>query len=169
MRDKDAWTAVMTLATMEYVVVSELNRVGLSPYLAQRKARWTPRGATKAMSRKIPIFPRYVFLPVAQARLPQLHFCRGLPGYKYLLTSPEGTIWTASADIISEIVRLENEGAFDAIDVLPGERVRLKTQGPLSSLDLLVATAGEKTATLFSLLLGGARVTAKTADLTRAV
>src|ERR1700733_404805 len=104
---RDSWTAVMTLAAMEYVVASELTRVGCMPYLAQRKARWTPRGSARAMARSIPMFPRYVFLPVAQARLPQLHFCRGLQGHKYLLSSAEGAIWTASGDVIYEIARLE--------------------------------------------------------------
>jgi hypothetical protein len=64
--------AVVTLATQEYVAATELNRVGLSPYLAQRKARWTPRGATRPMVRSIPIFPRYVFLEgMRKARLPE--------------------------------------------------------------------------------------------------
>ena len=165
---RDSWTAVTTLGAMEYVAASELSRVGLTPYLAQRKARWTPRGAAKPMIRAIPIFPKYLFLPLAQARLPQLHFCRGLPGHKFLLASPEGAIWTASADVIAEIRRLEQEGAFDAFDVLPGEKVRLRGASPLSSLDLLVATANAKTVELLSPLFGGARVTAKTADLTRA-
>ena len=132
MRDKDAWTAVMTLATMEYVVVSELNRVGLSPYLAQRKARWTPRGATKAMSRKNSDFPSLRLPSCSPGEIATAAFLSWLAWLQISVDRPEGTIWTASADIISEIVRLENEGAFDAIDVLPGERVRLKTQGPLS-------------------------------------
>ena len=159
----------MTLATMEYVVTTELTRVGLSPYLAQRKARWTPRGAVRPMVRAIPIFPRYVFVPVAQARLPQVHFCRGLPGHKYLLSSAEGSIWTVSADVIQEIARLEREGAFDAFDVVPGERVRLKGASPVSTMDMFVATAGEKLTELLSPLFGGVKATAKSADLIRAV
>ena len=57
---------------------------------------------------------------------------------------------------------------FDALDVLPGERVRLKTQGPLSSLDLFVATAGETMATLCAPLFGGVKATAGVGDLARA-
>jgi hypothetical protein len=38
----------------------------------------------------------------------------------------------------------------------------------LAALDLIVASLDEKTAQLFGPLFGGARVTAKTADLTRA-
>jgi hypothetical protein len=166
---RDSWTAVMTLATMEYVVASELTRVGLMPYLAQRKARWTPRGAVKPMVRSIPIFPRYVFLPVDQARLPQLHYCRGLQGHKFLLSSADGSIWTASAETIHEIARLENEGAFDALEIVRGERVRLKTQGPLSSLDLLVATAGDAMVELLAPLFGGVKASARPADLIRVV
>jgi hypothetical protein len=145
-----AWTAVMTLGTMEYVVQSELNRVGLSPYLAQRKAQWTPNGCTKPMVRRIPIFPKYVFLPVAQARLPQLHFCRGLPGHKYLLTSPEGTIWTVPADVIFSLAKAENEGRFDEVPPELGDRVRLRGASALSSLELLVNCLDDRTAQVFS-------------------
>ena len=132
MRDKDAWAAVMTQAAAEYAVMTELSRLGLHPYLAQRKQRWLPRGATKPMPRAMPLFPRYLFLPIAEARLPQLRYVRGLQGHRFLLSSAEGAIWTASADCIFEIARLENEGAFDSIDVLPGEKVRLKGTSSLS-------------------------------------
>jgi hypothetical protein len=116
----------------------------------------------------MPLFPRYVFVPIAEARLPQFHYVRGLPGRKYLLSSSEGTIWTASAECIFQIAKLENEGAFDVIDVLPGARVRLKGKSSLSNLDLLVTTAGEKMAELLSPLFGGVRATARNADLVRA-
>ena len=161
MRDRDAWTAIMTLAAAEYVVATELGRLGLRPYLAQRKSRWLPKGATRPMPRSTPLFPRYLFLPVAEARLPQLHYVRGLPGHRYLLTSAEGVIWTAGADVIFEVARLENEGAFDAVDVLPGEKVRLRGTSSLSNLDLLVATAGEKMVELLSPLFGGVRASAR--------
>jgi hypothetical protein len=168
MRDKDAWAVISTLAGKEYLVASELARVSLSPYLAQHKVRWTPRGAARPMTRCVPLFPKYIFIPVREARLPQLHFVPGLPGHKYLLTSAEGSIWTASADVISEIARLERAGAFDVCGVAQGERVRLKTAGPLSAVDLFVSVAGEKMAELFSPLFGGAKVIAKSADLVRA-
>jgi hypothetical protein len=168
MRDRDSWAVISTLAAKEYVVASELARLSLHPYLAQRKARWTPRGASKPMTRCVPLFPKYIFIPVCEARLPQLHFVPGLPGHKFLLTSAEGSIWTTSADCIFEVARLENMGAFDACDVAPGERVRLNTAGPLSAIDLFVSVAGEKMAELFSPLLGGAKVMARSADLVRA-
>ncbi len=162
------WTAVTTLGTMEYVVHSELNRAGLSPYLAQRKASWAPRGATRPMTRKIPIFPKYVFLPVAEARLPQVHYCRGLPSQKYLLTSAEGAIWTMGSAIVDEIMRLEREGTFDEVPPELGDRVRLKGGGALSTMELLVASLDTATAQILTPLFGGTRATVKTADLARA-
>jgi hypothetical protein len=48
------------------------------------------------------------------------------------------------------------------------ERVRLRSSGALSAMELVVASLDEKTVQLFSPLFGGARVTAKTASLTRA-
>jgi hypothetical protein len=169
MRDRNAWAALTTLATREYTVASELRRLGLNPYLAQRKARWTPRGAPKSMVRSIPLFPRYLFIPIAEARLPQIHYVPGLPGHRCLLSSAEGTIWTASAETIQEIARLEHEGAFDALEIVRGERVRLKGTSALSAVDLLVATAGETMVELLAPLFGGVKASARPADLVRAV
>lgn len=165
---RDSWAALTTLAAREYTVVSELARLGLHPYLAQRKARWTPRGAPKPMVRSVPLFPRYLFVPIAEARLPQIHYVPGLPGHRCLLSSAEGTVWTASGDVIFEIARLENEGAFDALEIVRGERVRLKGTSALSAVDLLVATAGDKMVELLSPLFGGVKASARPADLVRA-
>jgi hypothetical protein len=165
---RDSWAACMTLASREYDAELDCRRLGLHPFLPQMRKSWLPRGATKPMLRAQPLFPRYFFLPLPEARARQLRHVRGLCGHSYLLASAEGRIWEAPGPVIFELARAENEGKFDEIPPELGDRVRLRAGGALSSLDLFVSSLGEKTAQLFSPLFQGCRATARSADLTRA-
>jgi hypothetical protein len=69
---------------------------------------WLPRGAVKPMLRAVPLFPRYFFLPLPEARARQLHYIRGLAGHQFLLASVEGRIWEAPGPVIFELARAEN-------------------------------------------------------------
>ena len=120
------------------------------------------------MLRSVPLFPRYLFIQLPEARARQLHYVRGLCGHSYLLASAEGRIWEVPAKVIYEIARAENEGRFDEVPPELGDRVRLKGTGALSAMELLVACLDVSTAQLFSPLFGGARVSAKVSDLVRA-
>ena len=62
------------------------------------------------MLRCVPLFPRYFFLPIGEARARQLHYCRGLVGHQFLLASAEGRIWEAPGAIIFELAKAENGG-----------------------------------------------------------
>jgi hypothetical protein len=168
-----SWAAVTTLGGREYDAIQDCSRLGLHPYLPQMRKSWTPhvtayRSAAKPVLRSMPLFPRYFFIPIAEARLRQLHYIRGLCGRQYLLASAEGRIWEAPGDVIFQIAKAENEGLFDEVPPELGDKVRLKGVSPLTAMDLIVSSLDEKTAQLFSPLFGGARVTAKTASLTRA-
>jgi hypothetical protein len=165
---RDSYAACVTLAAREYDAKLDCERLGLHPYLPQTRKSWLPRGATKPMLRCVPLFPRYLFLPIAEARARQLHHVRGLCGHSYLLASAEGRTWEAPGPVIAELVQAEKEGRFDEIPPVLGDRVRLKASGALSGMELVVACLDEKVAQLLSPLFGGARVTAKTASLTRA-
>jgi hypothetical protein len=165
---RDSFAACMTLAAREYDAELDCRRLGLHPYLPQQRKSWLPRGATKPMLRAVPLFPRYLFIPIAEARARQLHYCRGLAGHQFLLASVEGRIWEAPGPVIFELARAENEGKFDEVPPELGDKVRLRTGGVLSAMELVVASLDEKTAQLFSPLFGGSRVSAKTASLTRA-
>jgi hypothetical protein len=101
------------------------------------------------MLRSVPLFPR-------------------VDGASILLASKEDRVWEAPGEVIFEIERAENDGKFDEIPPELGDKVRLKGIGALSGMDLIVASLDQKVAQLFSPLFGGARVTAKTARLTRA-
>jgi hypothetical protein len=173
MRDRDSWAAVMTLASKEYEARLDCERLGLHPYLPQMRKSWTPhiaspRYAAKPMLRAVPLFPRYFILPLCEARARQLHFCRGLTGHQFLLASAEGRIWEAPGEVIFELARAENEGRFDEIPPELGDKVRLRSPGALSGMDLIVASLDEKVAQLFSPLFQGCRATVRTSSLTRA-
>jgi hypothetical protein len=159
MRDPySAWAAITTLGGREYDAEQDCRRFGLHPYLPQQRKSWTPHVAShrlaKPLLRAVPLFPRYFFLPLCEARARQLHYVRGLSGHQYLLASLEGRVWEAPGEIIFALAKAENEGRFDA--------------SPLSGMELIVASLDDKLAQLFSPLFSGCRATAKSADLVRA-
>jgi hypothetical protein len=168
MRDKNAWACAITQGGHEYVAETDLRRLGLHPYLPQYRASWSPPGAVKPLARKRPLFPKYIFIPIGEARSREMHFARGLAGHKYFLSSAEGVLWVAPAAAVHLIETLENEGAYDQLDVGLGDKVRLKANGPLSVMDLLVQRADAKLVEMLSPLFGGARVTARAESLVRA-
>jgi hypothetical protein len=162
MRDRDSsWAAAVTLAGREYESKLDAERLGLHPYLPQMRKSWLPRGATKPMLRSVPLFPRYFFIPLQEARARQLHHVRGLCGHQYLLASAEGRIWEAPGLVIAKLAQAEKEGRFDEVPPELGDKVRLRSSGVLSAMDLVVASLDEKTAQLFSPLFGGVKASAK--------
>ena len=170
---RDSWAAVMTLASKEYDARLDCERLGLHPYLPQMRRSWLPRGATKPMLRSVPLFPRYLFIPIAEARARQLHFVKGLAGHQHLLASVEGRIWECPSAVIFDLAKAENEGRFDEIrfdEIRPelGDRVRLRASGALSAMSLIVSSLDEKTAQLFSPLFGGVKASARVSNLARA-
>jgi hypothetical protein len=169
MRDRDSWAACVTLAAREYDAKLDAERLGLHPYLPQMRKSWLPRGAQKPMLRSVPLFPRYFFLPLPEARARQLHYIRGLAGHQYLLASVEGRIFEAPGSVIFALACAENEGRFDELRPELGDKVRLRSPGPLSTMSLIVSCLDTTTAQLLSPLFNGARATPKTADLVRAV
>ena len=165
---RDDWACCITLGGHEYVAETDLRRLGLHPYLPQYREIWRPRGETKPLIRLRPLFPKYMFIPVVEARSREMHFARGLCGHKHLVASPGGKLWTAPADVVFEVAKLENEGAYDQTEVGLGQRVKLRGTSPLSSFDMLVAHATPRVVELLAPLFGGVRATVRLGDLTRA-
>ena len=164
----DGWCCAVTLSGHEYVAETDLRRLGLHPYLPQYRTPWRPPGAERPLLRARPLFPKYIFVPLAEARSREMHFARGLCGHKPLLASAEGRLWVAPADVVFEVAKLENEGAYDQTDVGFGDKVRLREAGVLSTFDMLVARATPRIIELLSPLFGGVRATARVGDLARA-
>jgi hypothetical protein len=154
---RDSFACCTTLPSREYEAKLDCERLGLHPYLPQLRKSWLPRGAIKPMLRASPLFPRYFFLPLSEARARQLHHVRGLCGHQFLLASAEGRIWEAPGSVIRELVLAEQDGRFDEVSPIPGDRVKLKGGGALSAMELLVSCLDTTTAQLFSPILGGAR------------
>ena len=164
----DSWACCITQSGHEYVAETDLRRLGLHPYLPQFRSTWSPPGAAKPLVRARPLFPKYLFIPLVEARLREMHFARGLCGHRPLLCSAEGVVWVAPAEAVHTIAVLENEGAYDQIAPGLGDRVRLKTSGPLSVMELLVQRADVRLVEMLSPLFGGVKASARPADLTRA-
>jgi hypothetical protein len=62
-----------------------------------------------------------------------------------LLSDAKGVLWQAPAEAIFEIARAEHEGAYDET-LSPGDKVRLKSAGALSTIDLFLERATPRTA-----------------------
>lgn len=164
---KDDWIAAVTEPAAEYAAKIELERLGLSPYLAQFRKVWSPPGASKPMVRLHPLFPRYLFLPLAEARHREMHYAKGLRRPRAILADAEGKPWVATGLEISTIIQMEKQGSFDEIIAI-GDRVRLKKTGVLSGIEILLSKSTERTAELFLPLFGGCRGTSTMENLQRA-
>ena len=122
---RDAWTAVMCQPSQEYVVLSDCRRFGLSPYLPEFRRRSAPPrsapGAMRPLVRSFVLFKGYAFLPVEEARSRELSFVRGLRQPRHLLSDSEGRVWTAPAEVIHQVTKLEHEGVFEEKHLGPAE------------------------------------------------
>jgi hypothetical protein len=89
---RNDWCALVTDPSMDYVAWVELIRFGLQPYLPQARKRWlAPRGGALLM-RRYPLFPRYVLLPIGDAKHSAIRFCRGVRKFKPILSDAEGPV-----------------------------------------------------------------------------
>jgi hypothetical protein len=159
----------MTLAAREYDAEQDCRRLGLHAYLPQMRKSWLPRGAQKPMLRSVPLFPRYLFVPIHEARSYPMRHVRGLPGHRFLLASAEGRIWECPGPVIAELVQAEKDGRFDEVPPELGSKVRMKGKGALSTMDLLISCLDDRTAEILTPLFGGVSAKVKVADLVRAV
>ena len=165
---KNSWTAAICASAREYEAECELRRLGIPVYLPQYRKKWLPPGEHRWVLRRHPLFRGYVLVPAHEARSRQMHFAKHLHKPRFLLSSSEGTLWTVPADVVLEVARIENEGGYDECEPGLGDKVRLRSKGAMGGVDLFVASVDAKIAQLLVPLFGGARATAKVADLARA-
>ena len=164
----DSWTAAITLGGKEYEAELALRRFGITTFLPQARRFLLPRGEVKPLRRSEVLFKGYVFLLNRECRCREVRFVRHLRQPRPLLCSSEGAVWTCSAATIFEIARLENEGKFDEVPPELGDRVRLKGNSALSTMDMLVSCLDTTVAEVLSPLFGGVKATVRTADLVKA-
>ena len=153
---KDDWIVAVTEPAAEYSAKTELERLGLHPYLPQFRKVWSPPGASKPMVRLHPLFPRYLFVPIGEARVREMHYARGLRRPRAILADAEGKPMVATRAEIDMVTQMERQGSFDEILAI-GDRVRLKKTGVLAGMEILLSRSTERTAELFLPLFGGCR------------
>jgi len=158
------WTALQTAPAAEYLVVSELERFGLDPYLPQFCRRHRPSHSHPFVSRRYPLFPRYLFIPLNQASTAQIanRMVRGLDRLRPVLAHPDGRPWRAPSQVIDVLRQAETAGQFDE-NLRSGDSV-IVTTGPCAGIravlaSTLIATVGADTVELFTPLFGGTRAT----------
>jgi hypothetical protein len=166
--DDRGWAVARTMSGRDYDAQLELSRLGLTVYFPQARKLCLLRGLSKPVMRKVPLFPGYVFLPIAEAKLPQVQLVVSLARPKPLLCDCDGRVKMVGGDDIFVLSQMENEGAFD--DRLPlagvaGDRVRAKGSA-LPGVDLLLTRLSARTVELLTPLFGGCRGTARVEGLT---
>ena len=149
------WAALITEPASEYIAHTELCRFGLRPYLPQIKKRHHTRTGQYVM-RNFPIFPRYLFIPITDARHASIRLARGICKYRTLLADDEGRPWRAPEKAIDAVRLAERTGLFDEI-LRKGDSVALAS-GVLSAVKSVCSsdiTVGM--IELFTPLFGGSR------------
>jgi hypothetical protein len=150
------WTALQTAPAAEYLAVTELERFGLNPYLPQFTRRYQPLPHAPFTFRRYPLFPRYLFLPLAQVRAQTLRLTRGLDRLRPVLSYRDGRIWRAPSVVIDQLQEAEVLGKFNE-NLAPGDSVTV-TAGPCAGVHtVLTAAISADTVELFTPLFGGSR------------
>lgn len=151
------WTALLTEPAAEYTAHTELQRLGLAPYLPQlRKRQHTRVGA--CVTRSFPLFPRYLLILAKDAYHPSIRFARGVARSRHILADTEGRLWRAPQRVIDAVREAERRGFFDEI-LHKGDPVTL-TSGVLASVcSVLTDTQTAGMIELLTPLFGGSRAT----------
>jgi len=161
------WVALVTEPSMEYVAWQELTRLGLRPYLPQARRRWRPTHSTAVLLRKYPLFPRYLLLPIREAKSPAVRLSRGVSRFKPILGSADGHMWRAPDAIIEAVRASEERGDFDEI-LAKGDKVQL-TKGVLAGVQaVLNETAKKGRVEVLIALFGGVKASVPQANVARA-
>ena len=138
----DGWCAAMTDGKAEYAVLIQLERLGLRAYLPQCKRHCRLPGAAVPLVRSYPLFPCRLFLPLAQARVREIHYVRGLKLPRPFLNDADGRLWIVPDDVIFELALVENQGLFDETRATD-DRVKLR------GMELFSASIGSVIVELF--------------------
>lgn len=163
---RNDWAALVTQAAREYSARTELERLGLTPYLPQcrRQMRVAPRDF---VMRCYPLFPRYILIPYNQTTSPSLRLVRGLARTEAMpsgILHTDGRPWRTSAAVIHEIREAEVFGRFDETP-LPGSIVQLANPSLAHLQVRLTKIISPSTCVLLTPLFGGSKAVAKTGEV----
>ncbi len=155
----DFWTALVTETGREYLALTELERLGLRPYLPQRKLRFTPPRTTVTVMRKYALFPGYLLIELDAIDHHTLREARGLRRFRPILSHDDAdrTPWRAPAQTIATIRTAEAQGQFDETPLITGDRIAMRT-GILRGVEAVVGhRQAAKMLEILIPLFGGAR------------
>jgi hypothetical protein len=150
------WAALLTEPAAEYLAHTELQRFGLDPYLPQlRKRHHTQSG--KLLTRRYPLFPRYLLIHINDAYSPAIRMARGVCRHRPILANENGQPWRAPGPLIDAIRASESGGDFDQI-LHKGDAVTF-AYGVLATLQSTstISALAPGVIELLTPLLGGAR------------
>jgi hypothetical protein len=147
------WTALCTEPAAEYRALTELERLGLAPYMPQLKRRQLVDG--RYVLRRFPLFPRYLLIRIDHARHPSIRLARGINKTQPTLSDPEGRLWRAPERVIDAIRTAEQRGDFD--EILHKQDPTTLNYGVLATIR---ATLSDDGAELLTPLFGGVRIRA---------
>jgi hypothetical protein len=159
------WVALVTEPAAEYLACTELERFGLRPYLPQVRRRCVLPHTHIYRSRRYPLFPRYLLLPIADVDPSTIRVARGLRKMRPMLAAENGTMWRAPDRVVQEIQQAESRGEFDEI-LVEGATVRLNGT-PLAGVAAILERSHAHTVELFAPLLGGARIRVSASRIVR--
>jgi hypothetical protein len=117
--------------------------------------------------RRYPLFPRYLLLPIGEAKFTAIRLCRGLRRFKPILSDAEGRLWRAPDSVISAVRASEDRGDFDEL-LHRGDKIQL-ARGVLAGVQaVLTETARNGRVEVLMPLFGGVRAFVSQADVARA-
>jgi hypothetical protein len=136
------WLAICTLAGHEFTAHVEITRFSLTCFLPARRVPVRVKGYSQPFLRAVPLIPRHLLMPPADARRCEIHCCPGVKKGRYLAQGADGRPLIIPPEAIRALARLDCDGAFDA--PLPHNMVRLPTP------ELIAAMLGDESAASFA-------------------
>jgi hypothetical protein len=163
---RNDWAALVTEAAREYQTRTELERLGLTPYLPQCR-RQIRVAHSQFVMRYYPLFPRYILIPYGQTASPSLRLVRGIHRTETIpsgILHTDGRPWRTSAAAIQEIREAEVFGRFDDVPQ-PGSVVQLSNPALAHLQVRLTKIISPSTCVLLTPLFGGSRAVAKSGEV----
>lgn len=162
---RNDWVALVTEASREYTAYNELIRFEKHPYLPQVLRMQVVEGT--AQWRKYPLFSRYLLLPFSELDKTILRACQGfIRSDRVVLGGENGNLWRAPNRVIQALMDAEKSGILNE-NYKIGEKVRINDK-ILSNIEAFVTQSSDKSLTLLTPLLGGARIRTTIAKVVRA-
>jgi hypothetical protein len=118
------------------------------------------------LSRRYPLFSRYILVPINESDHRAVHHARGVRKFRPILADQAGRPWRCPNAIVDAIRLAEQQGEFDEV-IASGDQVKL-TRGVLSCVSARMSGSPGIRVELLLPLFGGARAGVSPGQLVRA-